>query len=210
MRRFVLLVAWGLCLLPGCSPDKLTAPTYSPDVAARQALAEYDKNGDGFLDAKELEQCPALKSSLEYMDANGDNRLSADEIVARVRLYQESQVALTTPRCRVFLDGKGLEGALVTYVPEKFLGSSIKTASGYSDAAGLVKLVTEGQKFPGAQPGFYRVQVSKKNAKGEETIPARYNKETILGTEVSPRRKAKIGKPDNEEDGVFRLSSKCK
>src|SRR5262249_473524 len=111
---------------------------------------------------------------------------------------------------RVFLDGKALEGALVTYVPEKFLGSSIKQASGVSDAAGLVQLVVEGEKIPGAQPGFYRVQGSKKNAKGEEIIPGRYNKESTLGTEVSPRRKAKVGRPDNEDDGIFRLTTKSK
>ena len=96
----LILASSTLCPLPGCA-DKLAPPAYLPDVAARQALAEYDKNGDGYLDLKELEQCPALRSSLEYLDTNGDRRLNADEIAARVRMYQASQVALYAKGLRV-------------------------------------------------------------------------------------------------------------
>src|SRR5262245_3451268 len=57
------LLLLALCLT-GCSsgPPAVHAPALSPEEAGRQALAEYDANKDGFLDAKELEQCPALKS----------------------------------------------------------------------------------------------------------------------------------------------------
>ena len=68
--------------------------------------------------------------------------------------------------CQVHLDGKPLQGATVTYVPEKFLGSSIRQATGVSDERGSVALVTEGEKLSGVQPGLYRVQVSLKNASG--------------------------------------------
>jgi len=197
-------------LLSGCSGDKLPVPSYSPDQAAKQALGEYDKNGDGYLDAKELERCPPLKKSLEYLDANGDGRLSGEEIAARLRMYAQSGVALKTTRCQVYLDGKPLPGATITYLPEKFMGSSIRPASGVSDAGGSTILSMEGEKLPGVQPGFYRVQVSKKNAKGEETIPARYNQDTILGEEVSPQPKNRKIEKQDEEDGIFRLTSKLR
>src|SRR5438876_481057 len=63
-----------LFVLVGCSggPSAVHAPTLSPEEAGRQALAEYDTNKDGFLDAKELERCPALKSSLKAIDKNRD------------------------------------------------------------------------------------------------------------------------------------------
>src|SRR5260370_42096975 len=99
-----------LCLLPGCGgSDDLTPPTYSPDRSAEQAMAEYDTNHDGYLDLKELERCPGLKNSLESMDTNGDKRLSIDEIAARIRIYQQSEVAMKHVGCRVLLDGRPLQ-----------------------------------------------------------------------------------------------------
>jgi hypothetical protein len=199
-----------LSLLSGCgASDTLTMPTYSPDQAAQQAMAEYDTNHDGFLDAKELERCPALKHSLDAIDKNGDHRLSAEEIAARIQVFQESQVALKAVGCHVTLDGKPLQGAAVTYVPEKFMGTSLRSASGVSDERGAVALITEGEKLPGLQPGFYRVRVSKMNAGGQETIPARYNQDTTLGQEVSPRMTRKPG-ARNDDGGNFRLTSKSK
>jgi hypothetical protein len=186
-------------------------PTYSPDRVAQEAMAEYDTNHDGFLDAKELERCPALKSSLDTIDKNGDHRLSAEEIAGRIQIYQESQVAIKHVSCRVLLDGRPLEGATVTYIPEKFMGSSIKSASGVSDERGAVILTAQGENIAGAQPGLYRVQVSKKNASGQEMIPARYNQDTVLGIEVFPRKKTRAGLRDKDnDDGLFKLSSKSK
>jgi hypothetical protein len=188
--------------------DALTPPKYpSPDEVAKQIIAEYDTNHDGLLDAKELERCPSLKYSLDFIDTNGDKRLSAEEIAARIQIYVDSQVALKATGCHVRLDGRPLEGATVTYVPEKFMGGSVRPASGVSNATGAVTLLVEGEKDPGVAPGFYRVQVSKKNASGQETIPARYNTDTILGIEVNPHKSRRLGvrEPLN---GDFKLTSK--
>jgi hypothetical protein len=199
-----------LTLLPGCGRrDGLLPPSYSPDESARQALADYDTNHDGYLDAKELDRCPILKNRLETIDQNGDHRLNAAEIAGRIQIYADSQVALKSILCSVQLDGKPLEGATVTYVPEKFMGSSIKPASGVSDERGSVSLIVQGEKTPGVQPGMYRVEISKKNARGQEMIPARYNRETVLGAEIFPRKLRMVGL-DDDQDGKFRLSSKVK
>jgi len=96
-------------------------------------------------------------------------------------------------RCRVLLDGQPLEGATVTFVPEKFLGPGIKPASGVSDAEGHVRLRTEGQDLPGVQCGIFRVVVSKKDSADQETIPGRYNTHTELGEEVGVSKRAGRG-----------------
>ena len=208
-----LVTSLTIGLLSGCGgSDTLVVPTYSPQRMRKDALAEYDTNHDGYLDAKELERCPSLKASLASIDQDGDHRLSADELTERIRIYTEAQVAMKRINCRVLLDGHPLQGATVTYVPEKFMGSAIRPASGVSDKTGEVTPKVEGQKLPGVQPGFYRVQVSKKSGSGQETIAARYNENTTLGTEVSPRRKRGDRKAAFTDDdaGIFRLSSKSK
>jgi len=200
-------------LLSGCGVggDTLTAPTYSPDTAAQQAINEYDANKDGLLDAKELERCPSLKQALDSIDRNGDKRLSAEEIAARIQSYQDSQVGLMATGCHVSMDGKPLSGATVTYVPEKFMGSSIRPASGTSDEHGAVALVVAGERLPGVQPGLYRVEISKKDAGGQEMIPARYNQNTSLGIEVTPRKKSRgAGGGVIGDGGNFKLISKAK
>ena len=53
----------------------------------------------------------------------------------------------------------------------------------------------------------YRTSAS--NASGQETIPARYNKDAILGAEVYPRKIRKMGVQDDVA-GDFRLTSKSK
>src|SRR5262249_6800313 len=65
----------GLVLLAaGCSGGGSGAPQVSPREAARAALAEYDANQDGALDAQELERCPALRSARNRIDKNNDGR----------------------------------------------------------------------------------------------------------------------------------------
>src|SRR5262249_50249538 len=57
-----LLFTWAFALAVGCSEgagSRVPAPSLSSTGAAKEALAEYDTNRDGYLDAKELEQCPS-------------------------------------------------------------------------------------------------------------------------------------------------------
>jgi hypothetical protein len=168
-------------------------PSISPGEASRQALAEYDRNGDGLLDAAELDRCPALKSCLKDLDKNGDGRLSADEIAERLQAYQQSQVGLQAFACQVTLDGRPLAGATITFVPEPFLGPALRPASGVSDSRGLARLQESGAELPGVPCGLFRVEVSKKDAGGRELVPARYNTQSVLGQEVAPDAEGRRG-----------------
>lgn len=203
-----LLAAVLLPGLAGCSgsgPSVPPPPRFSPDEAARQALAEYDANKDGQVDAKELDRSPALRAALKAMDRNKDNKLDSDEISSRVASYRESGESVTTVNCEVLLDGSPLEGATVTFAPEKFMGSDVKPATGTTDNTGYARLQVEGQQLPGVIfLGLYRIEVSR-NTGGKETIPARYNTKTTLGFEVKPPGTSRSG---TENDLTLRLTSR--
>jgi hypothetical protein len=186
-------------LTAGCSGRAPEEPAFSPAEAAHKAMAEYDVNKDGVLDAKELERCPALLNLLTELDSKEENSgqrkkgmLLPGEIQGRLEGFQARHMTLVPVRCHVRLDGEPLEGATVTLVPENFLGPGIQPARGVSDSQGSVKLVTEGNDFPGVAPGFYRIEVSKEDATERETLPDRYNTHTTLGKEVSPQARGGV------------------
>jgi hypothetical protein len=155
----------------------------SPEEAARTALAEYDSNSDGYIDENEAARSPGLKTAIGHWSKNG--KLTADEIIERFRRYGESDVAIVGIHCRVLLNGTPLQGATVTFVPENFMGSNVKPATGVSDELGYADLRIEGQEYSGVHRGVYRIVVSRKDTGGNELLPARYNSETTLGEEVA-------------------------
>lgn len=178
---------WSACLfsLTGCGGSPTRVPL-DPEAVAQRALAEYDKNKDGKLDASELERCPALKTALMVADTNKDGCLDAEEIAERIRKYQAHNVVIFAFPCRVLRDGAEVPGATVTFRPEKFMGESAKPATGTSNAHGLVMLQVEGAPDVGVYLGSYRIEVSLKSEAGNEQLPARYNVNTNLGQEVAP------------------------
>ena len=172
------LVLWAAGCSGGSGTDRV-----KPHDAGAQALADYDTNKDGFLDAKELEACPALLSALKKIDKNNDGKLSPDEIAERLAYFQQSGMQLNVV-ADIYLDGRPLGGATVTLVPEKFMGPTTKPATATTDDGGTGVFRIEGSGDPVA-PGYYRVKVSK-NVGGRETVPAKYNEQTTLGQEIVP------------------------
>jgi len=182
----ILGVGVGLIISTGCSgPATVIAPDYSPAATATAAFSEYDKNNDGKLDEKELESCPALKSSLAQLDKDGDKAISKDELIASLGEFARSKVSLMTARCNVTREGQPLANAEVKFIPEKFHGTAIKPAAGKSNQQGVVELRCEGNTLPGLSLGFYRVEISLKDEAGQETIPASFNSQTTLGQIVT-------------------------
>jgi hypothetical protein len=174
----------------------------NPADAAKKALAEFDANKDGYLDAAELEKCPGLKAGLASMDADKDKRLSAAEIADRVREYHSDKAGLLLLSLQVALDGKPLAGADVTLTPEPFLGGAVRLAKGTTDAGGACTPRLERGQYPGIHPGFFRIAISRKDAAGAETVPAKFNTETTLGIE------ARQGNPVLRNGLMLTLSSK--
>jgi hypothetical protein len=179
---FLALVA-----LVGCSgrPGRLGQPEFSAD-AGEQAVSKYDANGDGSIGGEELEKVPAFKATLKRVDTNSDGQISPEEVNARIAAWRKSQVALTRVAANVRMGGRPLPDATVKLVPENFLGDAVKPAQGTTDASGSAHLqISPDPDESGVHLGYYRIEVTKSGADGKEQIPARYNAETELGTEIT-------------------------
>jgi hypothetical protein len=150
----------------------------------------YDKDRDGKVAGAELDAAPALKAAIKNLDTDGDGGVSAAEVAARVNAWKAMKTGLASAPCKVTLDGEPLVGATVTYDPESFLGDDIKHAIGTTNLYGVTSPSVPAEERPdpkspgGTYFGLYKVRISKMVG-GKETIPARYNTQTILGQEVS-------------------------
>jgi hypothetical protein len=154
------------------------------EEAGRRAIQEYDTDGNGKIDGAELDKCPGLKALLRRTDPSGQGGLTADMIAARIKAWHESRLGRMIVPFRVTHNGKPLEGAEVKFVPEKFLGEYMITATGTTDSQGFVAMsvpLTRKTDPSGVPPGFYRIEITKPGIK----IPEKYNVKTELGIEVS-------------------------
>ena len=171
----------------GCSkgPTRVKPPGIDAAEAGQLALKEYDTNGDGVIDAAELNKAPALKASIKNLDANKDGKVSGQEITARIEDWQEKKVGKMSLMVKVTRRGQPLPGATVRFVPEEFLGDEVKTAEGVTDAEGFANLNVPPDpsqpNLPGMHCGLYRVEITRQGDK----IPAIYNTQTIFGQEVA-------------------------
>ena len=150
----------------------------------------YDSNKDGYVAGEELDAAPALKASLVTLDSDGDGKVSVEELTARIQAWKDSRIGIMSVRCAVVMKGRPLVGAIVTYDPEPYLADYIATATGTTDEFGYasMSIPKESRPTPDAPPGvrfgLYRVRISI-NESGNESIPAKYNTNTILGQEIS-------------------------
>ena len=159
-------------------------PAIDAKAAGAEAIKLFDTNKDGKLSGDELDKCPGLKAAIDEVDASGKGEITADDITARIKAWQDSKLARMTVSCNVTHNGKPLEGADVKFVPEKFLGKNVQTATGKTDRNGnaMLSIPTVGLRDPpGVAPGFYRVEITKDG----EQIPAEYNTDTTLGQEIA-------------------------
>lgn len=175
-----------LLMLSGClgSPPAPDMPSFDADGSAEAAITQYDANQDGKLDAKEMEKSAALSAAAAELDTTGDKALDSAELTARMQSYVEGGVARKMFSAQVLFDGVPLAGAEVKFVPEDFMLGAIKEGVGITDAGGTVTITEPNVDPPGISVGFYRIVVSKKDAAGKETLPAKFNAATTLGMEV--------------------------
>jgi hypothetical protein len=171
-------------------------------------MEQYDRDGDGAIAGAELDAAPSLKAAMETLDANKDGAVQEAEIVQRIESWQVNQAGITTASCSVTLDGRPLPGAKIAFEPEPFLGDEVKAAFGETSPLGATMPTIPKADRPtpdtpaGIQYGFYRVRISKKDG-DRETLPAKYNTESILGQQVAGDDPAMI-----RQDLRFDLKSK--
>ena len=152
-------------------PARVPVPDFDPETVAGKAVELYDRDADGLISAKELQEAKSLESAKKRLDKNGDDQLDAGEIAARIQEYIDFRTGLTAVDCTVTKHGRPVSGALVTYEPEPFMGEGIVPATGTTNADGqAVPSVGEehlpSPRYSGVRPGFYRVRV--KLADGSE------------------------------------------
>lgn len=185
LRCCVVAVGLGVVFTAGCSrrPSRVHPPSINASSAGREAMKQYDLDGDGKVSGAELDKAPSLKFALSRLDTDGDGAVTADDVAARVGAWQESKVGRMSAVLTILSNGKPLEGATVTLDPEPFLGSDVKPATGVTDSSGLVmpSIETGPDDPPGVAPGFYLVRVTKEGM----SIPPMYNTETVLGVELA-------------------------
>ena len=189
-----LVCCLALVSLPvaACSygPSAVNQPTINASHASSLAIETYDKNGDGIVSGDELDQAPALKAALQRLDTDGDKAITADEVMARVKVWQGMRTGLTSFEFAATMDGSPLTEATVTFEPEGFLGDQIKAATATTNVygRGMATIPKDQRPDPTWPPGMhialYRVKISKV-VNGKETIPAKYNTNTILGQEAA-------------------------
>jgi len=182
-----LVVAVSGC---GGGPSAIPLPNFDPTGSAEEAMTMYDADGDGYVTESELENAPGLKAALKTLDTDKDGKVSEEEVAERVRTWERSEIGMMMFNSIFFLDGKPLSNAQIVFDPDEFLGGVVQQAVGVTNLGGNTRMKVPKENRPtpetppGMQAGAYKVRVSK-IVGGKETIPAKYNTETILGQEVS-------------------------
>jgi hypothetical protein len=169
--------------LTGCGRSSDTGrvpePAYDPEGMVQAALRDYDKNKDGAIDQTEAAACPGLRSAFAGIDANGDGKLSADELQTRFAAYRSTGTIASA--VKVTLNGAPLADATVKFTPEPCMLGSILEFTGQTGDDGIVPRFagSDGKDYEGLQAGLYRLSVTK-----GDVVPARYNTKSTLGAEV--------------------------
>lgn len=154
---------------------------------ADSAITLNDTDGDGELNAAELQVASGLQAAVDQEGANsadtdGSGTLTRDEIRDRIKLFEDSQLGVQMFAVTVKLKKKPLAGATVTLEPEPFLAGVLKTATGETRADGTARPQSPIADVMGVQPGMYRVRITHP----DKEIDAKYNTETTLGIDLTP------------------------
>ena len=143
-------------------------------------METLDRDGNQLLDAKELTASPALLADLKKLDSDNDHCLSVAEIGAKVAEWTQGGVGAVAIVCAVTRGGQPVPDVHVKFIPEAYMGDLVKPGYGVTDSRAAA-ITAEGQKITGImQCGYYRVELSSPKD-GKETIPAKFNRETVLG-----------------------------
>jgi hypothetical protein len=180
------------CLAVGCSsrPSAIDPVDIDPFEASRQALTQYDKNGDNMLSDDELTVVAGIAKYKNLYDQDGDGLVSQDEIVNRLKLWSHQGLGIRQLIVLVTLDGRPFPGADIEFVPENYLGPNVKRATGNTDGSGSADLTVAKEDMPaqlahlpigGVMGGTFKVKVTHPSI----DVPALYNKETLLGEEIA-------------------------
>lgn len=175
--------------LSGCrkGPAAVYVPEVDPETASVQAMEMYDTDKDGALSDAELAACPGILRHKQLYDTDGGGTITQQEIAEQLSQLLASKVGVTSLRVQVRLNGRPLAGAQVKIVPEKYLGSDVKSAVGITNDRGTATMdIPDSDSLPseqgllGVHYGTYKLEVTHPTI----SIPEKYNNKTTLGYET--------------------------
>jgi len=183
------LLAVILLTQSGClnEPKRISAPSIDAVAAGQEAMKLYDKNNDGKISGAEFDKVPCLLMSLPIIKSTKEKGITAADITTRIKAWQQTKIGrIGSVNAMVTRNGKPLVGAVVKFVPEKFLGSDVPVCTGTaptgSDGSAEITETVPAGEPKGVPPGYYRVEITMPDG----SIPAKYNTQTIFGEEMYP------------------------
>jgi hypothetical protein len=181
----VSLFAWTGC---GSGPAAIPAFDVNVEHVVQQLLVDYDTDKNGALSQSELAAQPAIAGCLSQCRRDGQD-ISREQLSNRLNAIFDRRSALVSASCTVRRNGQPISSAEVRFVPLPVLQDVLPTGTGVTDSTGAAmisatpeELPSEAPKVPGLMPpGLYLVEVTHPTTK----IPEKYNRQTVLGREVS-------------------------
>jgi hypothetical protein len=151
-------------------------------------MAEYDMDKNGALSRTELKGSPPLEECLARCHRDAKDEISADELKARLERVFDPRTAVVSASCVVRRNGQPFSGANVRFVPLPLFGKSLPVGTGVTDVNGFAMIGAAPEDLPSSAPkvalmtpGLYLVEVTHPSVE----IPEKYNRQTVLGKEVS-------------------------
>lgn len=193
MKSCVSMIGYWMLLplaLSGCSGSngRVHPPGIDSSAAGKDAVKQYDADGNGLLSHDELKKCPGLLFAFGNYDVDHDNHISATEITQRIQMWQATRIAMASLSCSVKQGSRPLVGAEVRFIPEAYLGTNVKPATGITGDDGTAIICVADadlpkslRGIPGIHYGTYRVEITHPTIE----IPTKYNRESTLGHEIS-------------------------
>ena len=194
LRCIVLFGRWcvagALLVTVGCSSGPSAIPAAKVNISGVVAdlRADYDTDKNGALSRSELAASPPLQECFARSHRNEKDEISADELKSTLRRVFDPKTAVVSASCLVKRNGQPLSGANVKFVPLPEFKNSLPAATGQTDANGFARLAAPTEELPSQAPnvalmtpGFYLVEITHPSVQ----IPEKYNRQTVLGKEVS-------------------------
>jgi hypothetical protein len=194
----------------GCShPVKSQLRDGTPEEAAARVMESVDADKDGKIVAQELASSPGLADGLPRIDANRDRVIDLSEMTARFAAH-DKQSKLVALQVSVTAKRSPLDGAVVTFTPEPFMGEGKQAYIG-TTSGGSCSLQGQDVKLPGLPAGYYKVQIVHAASGTDVTRGVEVADDTpspnrlTFDTQVAPKQPA-VGMRQDRIRGATRLS----
>jgi hypothetical protein len=180
-----------LLILAGCTggPAPIPPVDVNIDHVVQQLLVDHDADQNGGLSRSELAANPALAECLGNCRRDRGEEISREQLAKKLRTIFDPQSALVSTTCIVRRNGQPLPSAEVRFVPLPVLQDVLPTGTGVTDGSGAAMISASPEELPAEAPkvkglmppGLYLVEVTHPGT----SIPEKYNKQTVLGKELS-------------------------